>query len=674
MTTIRTTNLQGGLSLKDKTIIEDNQLSIATNVYYNKDKNLQTRAGQRAVGNPVPDGASIVDTCDVITGWAVGQDGANLATGTAKRGTFAVQFDVDVSVAVGNFTTLSKAVSSVNITNLKGYMSFWLFVPTGFNTNLTTVKTRYGSDSSNYYEWTLGTLVENSWNFITLLYTNSTVTGTVVDTAVDYFELRIDYTVAYLDQIGIRIDSIVTNSQTSDKPMMSLKYFETTQTPSQTYLVTNVGTGLYLYNSGSESWELIKTGLTEGNRLGYFAYKNIMYFGSRGQNSFEFNGTIVVEHTGANTYQWQYGLMANDVAYVGGDLTVPTTLAWTNALPTNAKSFPNVLAVDEDDSSGVITGLINLGPIIIVSKEQKIYQVNVAAPSSTQLDYSDGALGSRALTRVENDVYFLNDRGIFTLAQRQATVGSLRADSLSDDIKPLIDQIVDKNVTAGFYSNQLNQWYLFADTNGDGNNDACYVRSVLTKAWTKYLNVGANEAVVFDNFSIDGEVGEDALLIANSLSGQMIQIEYGTNDQGVEILFEMETKTQNYQKPEMSKTFHNYDVFGFINEIGEATISSTLGQVTVTSDAILLGSTYADAINISKQVLGGSQLGGSQLGGSEGTIDLYPFFARIPLEQTDTNIAINIRIDKRDTILVLTKWAVNLDEMTEDFIPTNFIL
>jgi len=674
MTTIGTPNLQGGLSLKDKTIIEDNQLSIATNVYYNKDKNLQTRAGQRAVGNPVPDGASIVDACDAITGWSVGQDGANLATGTAKRGTFAVQFDVDVSLAVGDFTTLSKAVSSVNITNLKGYMSFWLFVPTGFNTNLITVKTRYGSDSSNYYEWTLGALVENSWNFITLSYASSTVTGTVVDTAVDYFELRIDYAVAYLDQIGIRIDSIVTNSQTSDKPMMSLKYFKTTQTPSETYLVTNVGTGLYLYNSGSESWELIKTGLTEGNRLGYFAYKNIMYFGSRGQNSFEFNGTIVVEHTGANTYQWQYGLMANDVAYVAGDLTVPTTLAWTNALPTNAKSFPNVLAVDEDDSSGVITGLINLGPIIIVSKEQKIYQVNVAAPSSTQLDYSDGALGSRALTRVENDVYFLNDRGIFTLAQRQATVGSLRADSLSDDIKPLIDQIVDKNVTAGFYSNQLNQWYLFADTNGDGNNDACYVRSVLTKAWTKYLNVGANEAVVFDNFSIDGEVGEDALLIANSLSGQMIQIEYGTNDQGVEILFEMETKTQNYQKPEMSKTFHNYDVFGFINEIGEATISSTLGQVTVTSDAILLGSTYADAINISKQVLGGSQLGGSQLGGSEGTIDLYPFFARIPLEQTDTNIAINIRIDKRDTILVLTKWAVNLDEMTEDFIPTNFIL
>jgi hypothetical protein len=674
MTTIRTTDLQGGLSLKDKTIIEDNQLSIATNVFYNKDKNLQTRAGQRAVGQPVPDNGVVVDTCNAITGWAVGGDGANLATGTAKRGTFSVQFDVDVSVAGTDFTTLSKTVSSVDITNLKGYVSFWLFVPTGFNTNLTSVKTRYGSDASNYYEWTLGTLTQNAWNYIVLRYTGATAVGTIVDSAIDYFELRIDYTASYTDKVGVRIDSIATYSQTSGKPMMSLKYFESTETPSQKYLITNVGTCLYLYDAESEYWELLREGLTEGNRLGFFAYKNVMYFGSKGQNSFDFDGTTVVENTGADTYQWQYGLLANDVAYVAGDLTVPTTLAWTNALPTDAKTFPNVLAVDEDDSSGVITGLTNLGPIIIVTKERKIYQVDIATPSSTQLDYSDGALGNRALTRVENDVYFLNERGVFTLAQRQATVGSLRADSLSDDIKPLIDDIVDKNVTAGFYSNQLNQWYLFADTNGDGANDACYVRSVLTRAWTKYLNVAANEAVVYQNFEADGEPAEDALLIANALSGQMIQIEYGTNDQGVEILYEMETKTQDYKKPEMSKTFHYYDVFGFINEIGEATISSTLGQVNVTADATLFGTTYADAINVSKQVLGGSALGGSPLGGAEGTIDLYPFFARVPLEQTDTNIAVNVRIDKRDTVLILTKWAVNLDEMTEDFIPNNYIL
>jgi hypothetical protein len=674
MTTIRSTDLQGGLSLKDKTIIEDNQLSIATNVYYNKDKNLQTRAGQRAVGKPVPENATIVDACDAITGFAVGGDGANLATGVAKRGTFSVQFDVDVSVAVTDFTTLIKTVGSVDITNLKGYFSFWLFVPTGFNTNLTSVKTRYGSDSSNYYEWTLGTLTQNDWNYIVLPYTGATTIGTVIDTAIDYFELRIDYAATYTDKIGVRIDSIATYSQSSGKPMMSLKYFESTDTPSKKYLLTNVGTCLYLYYEENEYWELIRTGLTETNRLGFFAYKNIMYFGSKGQNSFDFNGTAIAEHTGADTYQWQYGLLANDIAYVAGDLTVPTTLAWTNALPADAKTFPNVLAVDEDDSSGTITGLTNLGPIIIVSKERKIYQVDVSTPTSQQLDYSDGALGNRALTRVENDVYFLNERGVFTLAQRQATVGSLRADSLSDDIKPLIDNIVDKNVTAGFYSNQLNQWYLFADTNGDGANDACYVRSVLTRGWTQYLNVAANEAVVYQDFEAGGEIAEDALLIANALSGQMIQIEYGTNDQGIEILHEMETKTQDYKQPEMSKTFHYYDIFGFINEIGEATISSTLGQVNVTADATLLGTTYADAISGSQQILGGSVLGGSALGGAEGTIDLYPFFARIPLEQTDTNLAINVQIDKRDTVLIFTKTAVNLSAMTEDFIPNNFIL
>lgn len=671
MTTIRTQDLAGGLSLKDKTIIEDNQLAIATNVFYNKDKNLQTRGGQRAVGRAVPDASTIIDACDAVTGWAVAGDGANLATGTAKRGTFSVQFDVDVSVAGTDFTTLTKTVGSVDITNLKGYLTFWLFVPTGFNTNLTSVKIQYGSDSSNYYEWTLGGLTENDWNYILIEYADATTTGTPVDTAMDYFQLRIDYANTYTDKVGIRLDSICTYSQTTGKPMMSLKFFRTTTVPAQDYLVTNVGTGFYLYHE--DGWELLKTGLTEGNRLGFFAYKNIMYFGSKGQNSFSFDGTLIEEHTGADTYQWQYGLLANDVAYVAGDLTVPTTLAWTNALPADAKTFPNVLAVDEDDSSGIITGLINLGPLVIVTKERKIYQVDIATPSSQQLDYSDGALGGRALTRVENDIYFLNDRGVFTLAQRQATVGSLRADSLSDDIKPLIDGIADKEVTAGFYSAELNQWYLFADTNGDGLNDACYVRSVLTRAWTKYLNISANEAIVYPDFSIDGETPEKALLIASANDGQMVQIEYGTNDQGGEILHEVETKTQDYKKPEIYKTFHYYDVFGFINELGVATISSTLGEVTVTTDATLTGTTYADGINTAKQVLGGSLLGGSPLGGQENAIELYPFKIRIPLEQTDSNISVNVAVDSRDTVLVLTKWAVNLDEMVDDYFPNNFI-
>ena len=204
-------------------------------------------------------------------------------------------------------------------------------------------------------------------------------------------------------------------------------------------------------------------------------------------------------------------------------------------------------------------------------------------------------------------------------------------------------------------------------------NDACYVRSVLTRAWTKYLNISANEAIVYPDFSIDGETPEKALLIASANDGQMVQIEYGTNDQGGEILHEVETKTQDYKKPEIYKTFHYYDVFGFINELGVATISSTLGEVTVTTDATLTGTTYADGINTAKQVLGGSLLGGSPLGGQENAIELYPFKIRIPLEQTDSNISVNVAVDSRDTVLVLTKWAVNLDEMVDDYFPNILI-
>jgi len=671
MPVIRIPNLQGGLSLKEKTIIEDNQLSVATNVFYNRDKNLQIRGGTRAVGNPVPDNAVVIDACDATTGWAVGGDGANLATGSAKRGTFAVQFDVDVSVAGTDFTTLTKTVGTVDITNLKGNISFWIFVPTGFNTNLTSAKVRYGSDASNYYEWTLGTLGMNEWNYITLDYADATTVLVPVDTAMDYFEFRIDYTASYVDQVGVRIDSICTYSQTSNKPMMSLKFFRSTDTPEVDYILTNVGTGFYLYNETTESWEILKTGLTEGLRFGFMAYKNVMYFGNGEDNYFSFNGTAVEEHTGSDTYRGPFMLLANDIGYIT-DPSTPTTVAYTAGTPTDLNTFPNVVVADQDDSSGKITGLINLGPLVIVTKERKIYQLNITTPSLEQLDYSDGCSSGRSLVRVENQVLFLNEGGVYDLAQRQATVGSLRADSKTDDITALIDVIIDKSITAGIYVNQLRNYYLFVDTSNDGISDTVLVYSTLTKNWTKYVGISANEAVVIPGFTYNNET-EDAMLIANALSGQMLQMEYGSNDQGVEILMEIETKTADFGLPEEYKTFHNYEFFGFINENGSLTFSSTLGELTVTTDAILEGSVYANNINISSQVLGGSLLGGSSLGGGESTITLYPFVIRVPVEQTENNISVNVYSDTKDTVAVFTKWSVDMDTLPREFFPTNYI-
>jgi hypothetical protein len=670
MVIVRARDLSGGLSKREKSIIKDNQLAIATNVFYDQDKNLRTRGGTRAVGEPIPDNASIVDDCNDTTGFTVADDAINLSTGTAKRGTFSVQFDIDVSASANDTAILEGAIGSLDITNLKGYLTFWLFVPTGFNSNLTNVVFRYGSDSTNYYEWTLASLTENDWNYIKLNYSDATTIGTPVDTAMDYVRLQINYTSAYLDKTGIRIDAINTYSATSNKPMMSLKFFRTTTVPAIDYLFSNVGTGFYLYHP--TGWELLKSGLTEGLRFGFMAYKNVMYFGNGTDNYFSFDGTAITEHTGADTYRGPFMLLANDIGYIT-DPNVPTSVAYTNGTPTDLNTFPNVVVADQDDSSGSITGLINLGPLVIVTKERKIYQLNITAPSLEQLDYSDGAASHRSLVRVENSVYFLNEKGVFDLAQRQATVGSLRADAKTNDIQPLINAILDKSVTAGIYVNKLNNYYLFVDTSGDGVNDTVLVWSVLTQAWTQYQGISANEAVVYPDFTYDDLEESDALLIASSLNGQMIQMEYGTNDQGAEILFEIETKTADFGTPEEYKVFHNYEFFGFINEGGQLTFSSTLGETTVTADAVLQGSTYSANILTTSQVLGGSLLGGSPLGGGEASITLFPFVIRVPVEQTENNIAINVFTDYPNTVAVFTKWSVDMDVWPRELFPNAYI-
>ena len=549
---IRVPNFQGGLDKSDDSIIADNQLADATNCFYNSDKNLQTRYGQAAFGSPVPDSVLLVDECDATTGWSVSEDGVNLTLDTTnqKRGTGALNFDVDVSATANDYAILTKSTLALDITNQKGSLKFWFTIPTGGLTDFTNIVVRFGTDSSNYYEWTVlaADLVEGS-NFLDLSYSDATTTGTLNDASITYFQSTLNYDAAYTDQTDFLIDSIYSYSATSTKGMRSIMFFETTEVPAVRYLFTTVGTGLYLYNETSNSWEIIRNDLTENAFTELTAYKNTMYFTNGKDNYFSFDGVSYTDHTGANTYKGKYFLLANDVGYIAGDPTVPSSLAYTNATPTNLQTFPNVLVVDEDDSSGPITGLINLGPIVIVCKRDKIYKVNVATPSREQIDYSDGFLSHRGLVRVENEVLGVNNSGIYSLAQRQATTGSIRADALSDNVKQIIDLITDKSVVNAIYVDKLKNVYFFVDTSGSGIPDSALVFSILTRGWTLYNNTPFWQTVIYRDSD-----GQERFLAANALNGQCKELETGETDSTNAISTDIRTKNFVIGVPETLKT------------------------------------------------------------------------------------------------------------------------
>lgn len=669
---IRVPNFEGGLSTKDATIIQDNQLSTATNVFYNQDKKLQTRYGQKSFGSPIPDALKVISLADVTTGWSVGSDGVTLTADTSnqKRGAGALAFNITVATSADNFATLTNStLTAVDITTVKGFLRFWLYVPAAFNTNLTAVKFRIGSDASNYYEFTAGTLIEASWNYVVLPFSGATTTGTPVDTAIDYAQLRIEYTAGYTDKVGVKLDDVICTSNTYSKPQYSAMYFESSATGFPRYLHMNCGTTLWEYDETSTHWNPIKTGLTEGTRFSTTAYKNIMYFTNGVDNYFDYNGKTCTDRTGANTYKGKYLLLANDIGYIAGDPSVPSTLAYTGGVPANLNTFPNVLVCDEDSSDGVITGLINLGPIVFVMKEGKIYKVNVATPSREQIDYSEGFLSGRALVRVENEVFGINESGVYTLAQREATIGSVRADALSDDIKQIIDAIGDKTIVSALYSEKLKNCYFFVDTGNDGTPDTALVFSVLTKRWTTYNNMPFNQAVLWKDSD-----GVEHIVCANAINGQAKEIETGTNDNGNEIISTIVTKNFDFDQPETYKTFEMIEFHGFIGLDSQVRFNIMVDGVDASGDIDVNSDNYvtsSPALTLASAPLATYPLSG--FAGTDEEIEFYAFKVRIPMYSTGSNIQLKVQINNLNSQFILTKASIYPYSQPVDIYPNNLI-
>jgi len=126
----------------------------------------------------------------------------------------------------------------------------------------------------------------------------------------------------------------------------------------------------------------------------------------------------------------------------------------------------------EPDSGEDITGIgvyyrtISATQTIVVFKEQSVWEVvldtqtvqgqNVLTPSYRLLTASQGCSSHRSITPVENDVFFINQRGIFILRYEPNLYNVVNADELSAKIRPFIQSLSyeDLKGAAGFYADK----------------------------------------------------------------------------------------------------------------------------------------------------------------------------------------------------------------------------
>lgn len=126
----------------------------------------------------------------------------------------------------------------------------------------------------------------------------------------------------------------------------------------------------------------------------------------------------------------------------------------------------------EPDSGEDITGLgvyyrtISATQTIVVFKESSVWEVvldtqtvqgqNVLTPSYRLLTASQGCSSHRSITPVENDVFFINERGVFILRYEPNLYNVVNADELSAKIRPFIQSLSFEDIqgAAGFYADK----------------------------------------------------------------------------------------------------------------------------------------------------------------------------------------------------------------------------
>lgn len=255
-------DFKGGWSRLEPDEIKDNQFERVKNYFYNKNRQLQTRYGFKQYFENVPDSVVLINACDATTGFAVSDDAVTLALGAAIRGNNSVSFNITVATSGTNQATLTHTSLVANITNYKGYFGMHIKVPVGFNTDLTNVKVRFGSNSSNYYEWTLPSLTENQATFLKFPYSEATVVGSPVDATMTYFRLQVTYAGTYTNKTGVLIDSIYSYSSLNNKPVTSYFFFQRDDNLLRTAICMS-GPNTYRWDETASAWEVIDTGLTE---------------------------------------------------------------------------------------------------------------------------------------------------------------------------------------------------------------------------------------------------------------------------------------------------------------------------------------------------------------------------------------------------------------------------
>lgn len=435
------------------------------------------------------------------------------------------------------------------------------------------------------------------------------------------------------------------------------------------------GTKIYKYVEATDTWSQVYASASEfesdgvtRTRWGYLVYKNEILAGNGVDSNVRITIPGGVVTADASLPKCRYFCYLQDVCAGTGEDANPNTLYYSDALAASVANLDDNAIVIGGDEQGKTTGIKEAGKVFLVSKEKKIFSVDLANELVEALDAKNGMYSHRAWRAAGNGTLLFSDDGISTLTPRQGVEGGAALSSKPDSAKVnnMLRDIAPANYNhnCGFVLDNIeyDQYFFSFDTNGDSVPNKTLVRSNRTGDYSQYTTPPAYDYGIYE--MDDGTI---KYILCATVGGQMYEMETGFDDDGSSIEYDLRTKNSDFDQPEIWKDFEMFSIFGLKNRGSEITAE-------IYFDGELVASATIDDDNADVSA-GGIPIGIRPIGGgglSPGTDfeDVFPYRIHIPLLGYGgaTKIQLRLYCFAKNTIFSLDKTAVKWNGNTFDIL------
>ena len=261
----------------------------------------------------------------------------------------------------------------------------------------------------------------------------------------------------------------------------------------------------------------------------------------------------------------------------------PSAISWSGGGPYvdkfNWRYAGGNVDIDKD-AGDEITGLIEFQDTIIVFKERSIWQVTLAAvdelviPTVKMIMRGVGAVSHRTIKHVENDVFFLSRKGIFTLGNEPNYLNVIRTNEVSARVRPVFETLTPAQLEQACAVYKDSKYRLSYPVGGGSKNSKEIIYDRERLAWTGPNTYSATPGVYEVYYD---ENNKENLVWGDNNDNFVTLMDRGySNDKGVKIQTALLTKKTAFDNPfrfkQMKNLYSNWrNVFGtpFVNIILE---------------------------------------------------------------------------------------------------------